>query len=94
MKHFLYIIYSKSKDAYYVRESHNVEERLIKHNNHLYKGGYTKLASDWEIALSFECNNKYNAVYLEKFIKRMKSKKFITKIIQNPDILKDILNKK
>ena len=39
-------------------------------------------------------DHKEDAQYLEKFIKRMKSKKFILKIIENPIILDDILSKK
>jgi putative endonuclease len=44
--------------------------------------------------LTFECLNKTDALYLERFIKRMKSKVFVEKIIQNPEILIDILSKK
>ncbi|MFT6836483.1 MAG: putative endonuclease, partial [Sediminicola sp.] len=38
--------------------------------------------------------SKDDALYLERFIKRMKSRIFIQKIIDNPHILMDILNKK
>ena len=43
---------------------------------------------------TFECDNKEDAIYLEKFIKKMKSRVFIEKIIDNPEIVKDILLKK
>ncbi|MBJ2173935.1 GIY-YIG nuclease family protein [Aureibaculum sp. A20] len=94
MTHYLYIIYSNSIDKYYVGETNNLKERLIKHNEHLYKKSFTKIASDWNYALTMECQNRQDAVSLEKFIKRMKSKKFIQKIILKPDILKVILDKK
>ncbi len=32
MEHCLYSLYSKSKDSYYVGKSHDVNQRLIKHN--------------------------------------------------------------
>tara|TARA_R100001369_G_C3287289_1_gene163226 strand:+ start:116 stop:253 length:138 start_codon:yes stop_codon:yes gene_type:complete len=44
--------------------------------------------------LQTETLSKEDAIFLEKFIKRMKSKKFIRKIVDNPGILKDILEKK
>ncbi|MEN9337288.1 MAG: hypothetical protein RLZZ500_2275, partial [Bacteroidota bacterium] len=34
-----------------------------------------------------------DALFLERFIKKMKSKVFIEKVIQNPEILTDILAK-
>ena len=92
--HCLYIIYSKSKRKYYVGETYSLDERLAKHNLHYYENSFTKIAQDWELKLAFECENKENAVYLEKFVKRMKSTIFIEKIITNSEILTDILLKK
>lgn len=46
------------------------------------------------IVFSKELESKDDAIYLERFIKRMKSKTFIFKIIDNPNILDDILSKK
>ncbi len=89
--HYLYIIYSPSKEKYYVGETDDVVERLNKHNNHSYKGSYTKIANDWTVVLNFECSSRNEALFLESFIKRMKSKKFIAKVIQSPLILTDIL---
>jgi len=89
----LYVLLSKSKTKYYVGETHNITERLQRHNNHTYNNSFTKIANDWEVTLTFECVNKTDAMYLEAFIKRMKSKVFIEKIIQNPQILTDILYK-
>ena len=91
--HFLYILYSTIKDKFYVGETHDVLGRIEKHNTHSYENSFTKIASDWKLVLKFECANKTNALYLEQFIKKMKSKKFIEKIILNPEILEDILFK-
>ena len=94
MSHFLYILFSKSKTKYYIGETHNITARLLRHNDHTYNNSFTKIANDWEVFLTFECSNKLDALYLERFIKRMKSKVFVKKIIQNPEILNDILSKK
>ena len=55
---------------------------------------FTKITDDWELILVFKCTDRSEALYLESFIKRMKSKVFIEKIISNPKILEDILSKK
>ena len=94
MIHYLYIIFSKSSNIYYVGETHNCKERVQKHNNHSYEGAFSKIATDWELVLTFSTNSKEDALYLEKFIKRMKSRKFIEKIILDNTILNDILAKK
>jgi len=94
MPHFLYILHSKLTNAYYTGETHNVEERILKHNNHSYQNSFTKITDDWELILVFECTDRSESLYFESFIKRMKSKVFIEKIIANPEILKDILSKR
>src|SRR5690606_12017008 len=59
----------------------------------IFKTNFTKAASDWELVLSFQCNTKEDAVFLKRFIKKMKSRTFIEKVIQNPEILNQILKK-
>jgi putative endonuclease len=92
--HYLYIIYSESKDKYYVGETNDPEFRLKLHNQHAFDKSFTKIAEDWQLKLNYDCQNRSDAIYLEKFIKRMKSRKFIQKIIDQPEILNDILSKK
>jgi len=92
--HYLYIIYSSSLNKYYVGETPNIDIRLQQHNNHYFKTNFTRSAGDWTLKLSYKCDNKKQAVFLEKFTKRMKSKVFIEKIIRNQNILSDILIKK
>ncbi|HQX03081.1 MAG TPA: GIY-YIG nuclease family protein [Flavobacterium sp.] len=94
MSHFVYILFSKTTSKYYIGETHNVDERVKNHNQHNYLNSYSKIANDWELAFCFECSDRNNALYLEKFIKKMKSRLFIQKIIANPEILSDILSEK
>ncbi|RKS01513.1 MULTISPECIES: GIY-YIG nuclease family protein [unclassified Flavobacterium] len=91
--HFLYVLYSASANKFYVGETNDIDNRLLKHNNHSYDGSFTKIAGDWKVVLLFECISKDQAFRLEKFIKKMKSKIFIEKIIVNPEILIDIISK-
>jgi len=92
--HYLYILYSKTLNRFYVGETQNIDKRIILHNSRYFKKAFTKSASDWKVVLGKKCNIREEAMYLESFIKRMKSKKFIEKVIATPNILDDILNKK
>ncbi|TXK71579.1 GIY-YIG nuclease family protein [Mesonia sp. HuA40] len=78
--HFLYIIHSPTLNKFYVGETIDIQNRINKNNKHSFNESFTKAAADWKLALAFKCRNKNDALYLEKFIKRMKSKKFILKI--------------
>ena len=92
--HFVYILFSEKINRFYIGETPNIETRLNQHNSHYFKSNFTKSANDWVLKLAFECIDKKKALFLEKFIKRMKSRKFIKKVIKNPSILQNILNKK
>ena len=94
MPHFLYILFSASVDRYYVGETPVPDSRILQHNNHFFPKGFTKSANDWSQVLKKECKDKADAMYLERFIKRMKSRKFIEKVIDNPRILQEILDKR
>ncbi len=92
--HFFYIIYSKKLSKYYVGETNNPSERLKMHNSHAYPKAYTRIANDWAYVLIFDTKTKADAIFLERFVKRMKSRKFIEKLILDKSVLEDILNKK
>jgi putative endonuclease len=83
-----------SLNKFYIGETSDVNHRIQLHLNKTFKSSFSKAAEDWILKLSFQCQNRNDALYLEKFIKKMKSKAFIEKIIDNPAILKDILSKK
>ncbi len=70
LMHFVYILYTPSKDRYYVGESAFVSGRLDQHNEGFYKGAATKLASDWELFLEIECSDRSQALKIERFIKK------------------------
>ncbi len=79
MPHYFYILYSEKANKYYIGETHNVDERIKKHNEHFYKNSYTKISDDWKLTLTFECFYNEEAIFFEKFFKRIKSIRFIGK---------------
>jgi putative endonuclease len=89
--HYLYIIYSKEIDQYYVGETEDTEVRLNQHNSGFFKGSSTSKAKDWEYLLLVSCENRLMARRLENFIKKQKNRKFLESIIYDPEKLKSIL---
>jgi putative endonuclease len=81
-----YILYSLTRDKYYIGYSSNIEERIIKHNsNHK---GYTGGTGDWQLMWKKSFELKSEAMSQEKEIKRWKSRKKIETLITEKDTLK------
>ena len=90
----VYILYSKSVDHYYIGyTTESIEIRIEKHLNNFYKNKYTKQAKDWELYFHIICQTDYQARNIEKHIKKMKSRKYITDLTQYPEIAISLLKK-
>ncbi|MFA6980529.1 MAG: GIY-YIG nuclease family protein [Ignavibacteriaceae bacterium] len=80
MEHwFVYILFSKNLNKYYVGSTSDVEWRLERHNAGW--GKYSKTGIPWEIVLREECSTKTEALKREREIKKKKSRKYIEEII-------------
>jgi putative endonuclease len=82
--HFVYIIFSPSKNRYYVGQTKDLEKRISHHKVGSFKGSFTSGANDWELKLTLPFNDSKKALMAERFIKSMKSKTFILKLIGDP----------
>ncbi len=83
---YIYIIYSNTAEKFYVGHSENPWDRLIQHNEN--EGDkYTGKYQNWELKAVFQVSeNRGEALSIEKFIKRQKSKKLLLKLIE-PDFV-------
>ena len=79
--HYFYILYSSTLDSYYIGETVNVELRLEQHNSGYYEKSYTKIADDWSLELVLTFKSISSARKAELFVKKMKSKEFIKRLI-------------
>ena len=79
---YIYIIYSNTAEKFYVGHSENPWDRLIQHNEN--EGDkYTGKFQNWELKAVFQVSeNRGEALLIEKFIKRQKSKKLLLKLIE------------
>jgi putative endonuclease len=87
----VYIIYSPNLDKYYVGQSEDVIARLDQHNMHLFLSGFTVISNEWELFHQIACENRTQAVRIERHIKRMKSRKYIENLKQYPEMVKKLL---
>jgi putative endonuclease len=79
-----YILYSPSLDKYYSGlTTTNIEDRLRKHNTSSYGSHFTSSAIDWVLRLNIHTQDYSTARKMEIYVKRMKSRKFIEKIINS-----------
>ena len=80
--YYIYILYSKQADKYYVGHSEDPWKRLAQHlenTGEKYTGSY----KDWELRAVFEASAiKGEADKIERFIKRQKSRKLIEKMLE------------
>ncbi len=79
MSFFTYILYSESKDRYYIGSAEDVMLRLNRHNAGATPS--TKPGRPWRVVYVEEYQTKTQAILRENYIKSMKSRKYIKKII-------------
>ncbi len=83
---FCYILYSSSLDRYYIGSCRDLNMRFQNHLDKIYPNSFTSKANDWVIYYSIELLDISSAIRFEKHIKKMKSRKFIEKLKNSPEL--------
>ncbi len=78
---YTYILFSKSRNKYYIGATGNLEQRIQKHNEK--HKGFTGHTQDWVIVYSEAFQSLSEARQRELQIKRKKSRKYIEFLISN-----------
>ena len=81
--HIVYILYSSSADRYYVGETEDLNTRLAAHIANYFKGSGTSMAKDWQVMLTMKVCDRAAARRVEHYIKGMKSRKFLERLIRD-----------
>ena len=76
---YTYILYSENADRYYVGHCEDLTQRLERHNNKMVLS--TKSYTPWRLVYHETYSTRQEANARELYIKRMKSRKFIEKLI-------------
>ncbi len=69
----------------------DIEIRLHDHNNGPHTNSFTSRANDWEIFFLIDNLEYAQARRIEKHIKRMKSKIYITNLPKYPEIINKLI---
>jgi putative endonuclease len=80
MSYFIYILYSETRDRFYIGSSADVSKRLIRHNAGATKS--TKSGSPWKVVYSESFSSKTEALKREIYLKRMKSSFYLEDLIR------------
>ncbi|MEW6703160.1 MAG: GIY-YIG nuclease family protein [Bacteroidota bacterium] len=72
---FTYILFSNSKNKFYVGSTNDLQRRLLEHNSKHTKS--TKFGVPWELVYFKEFNTKSNANQLESIIKKRGIKRYL-----------------
>ena len=78
--YYTYILYSETKDRYYIGHTKDLKLRLQRHNEGWSKS--TKSGIPWIVLYSEEYPTKSEAMKREYQIKRMKSRRYIEDLIK------------
>ena len=81
MGFILYILQSSKSSKLYIGQTQNLEDRLARHNKGFSKS--TKFGVPWEIIYIEEFATRSEAIKREKYLKNLKSSKYILKNIVN-----------
>ncbi len=79
--YFIYILYSKNFDRYYVGHCEDIDVKLARHNRRGVPS--TKAYVPWELRYSEHFETRAAASFREHEIKRKKSRKYIEFLINN-----------
>jgi len=73
--YFVYILYSRKLDKYYVGSTQDIEDRHHRHNSG--QGKFTKKGIPWKRLTTFELETRPEAVRLEKKIKKRGIRRYL-----------------
>ena len=90
---FTYILFSEKLNRFYIGTTDDVEKRLLEHNSVFYSNSFTSKGIPWELKFTYACDSSKQAYDLERFIKKMKSRKFIERFIEDERIIIDVASK-
>jgi putative endonuclease len=89
----VYILYSASIDSYYIGQTEDIANRFQQHQSHSGSDTFTKRADDWKVFLQIKCDSRYQALSIERHIKRMKSRNYLKNLLLYPEIAQKLIEK-
>jgi putative endonuclease len=86
MEFFIYILYSESSDVFYIGHTNDFIRRFQEHNTSCLPT-YTSKHRPWQLMSVYACGKlKADAIKIEKFLKKQKSRRLIEKLISGSEL--------
>ena len=92
MTYFVYILQSEAADKFYIGQTSEIQERLIRHNEGE-ADKFTLRYRPWSVFHTISCSSRKQARMVEAHLKRMKSKKYLRNLKEHPQIQERLLMK-
>ena len=89
----VYILRSEKLNRYYIGQTADLEKRINEHLDKKNQGSFTSKSDDWQLALSMQCESRDQAMKLERFIKRMKSSRFVKELIEDKTMQTNLIKR-
>ncbi|HEX7494535.1 MAG TPA: GIY-YIG nuclease family protein [Bacteroidales bacterium] len=90
---YIYIIYSESADKYYIGHTNDPSRRLEEHNTEI-KNSFTFKFRPWILKGCFPISqSRRDAIIIEKYLKKMKSRILIENLVNSPECFEEILKR-
>lgn len=76
--YYVYAIYNKQNDKYYIGQTENIEERIRMHNDKTFGGSYTsRFDGEWKLFYKEEFPSRSSALKREKELKSYRGREFL-----------------
>lgn len=83
MSFFVYSIYNKNCNKFYIGQTKDLDKRIFLHNNKVFKGYTSKFEGSWKVIYKEIFDNRGDALKREKQLKSFQGRKFIKSIIDS-----------
>ena len=94
MNYCVYILFSEKLNKFYIGQTENMQQRIEKHNTpDPDRNDFTQKGIPWSLFLKIEGDNRLHIQKMERYIKKMKSKKYILKLQKHPDAVEELKEK-
>ena len=81
MTYFVYSIYNVDNDKIYIGQTNDLENRLLMHNNKIFKGYTSRFSGKWKLFYKETTPDRLSALKREKQLKSYRGRMFLKGII-------------
>ena len=81
MVFYVYTIYNRKCNKIYIGQTIDIDERLLMHNEHLFKGYTSRFDGTWELIYCENASSRQEALKREKQLKSFRGREFVKKYI-------------